>query len=494
MACSSKQHLSYIPKQGGLMEIFFSILLVILIWVLMTFYLLITLYVVINVLKFVKALFTTMPGKGYKKRFREKLPLNILTFLPKKRFIQIIVVMALINIGLYAMSRYSWIDNEDALHIKAKHYMVAGDVLSRQMEVAHIIFHPDSYKMRPLVWLLHGIYSLGEQHLPNNDAEKAMWYYRFFIYPYAQKDILPYSNLAVKEYFRPWMPHFIGRVFYEFPLLGEIFFYNQNIRINHEYLVDQTYREPQIRFLTKSFEILEELSTKPIHDPNMYRAYLQAYPGFAFFYSLKQGYYYNGFQNRQALYKKPWFVEQDRKQLAWYLDFEKYFSDEKVQKLYGKQLAKNKVLLYCAILNITEDLIEITHIDGTFSCDGEPIKTYVRVRNLLVGEDANKAPLWRSSKYKELKQLNASQGKKGGVLFELSNQEIDTLYVSYISGYGGMYKHIGKNVCGYTVYGNVYESPDHMTYWERGADKSDADEYQRFLEKINKTTQTGEKQ
>jgi hypothetical protein len=476
------------------MEILISLLLIVLIWVLMTFYLIITLYVVINVLKFVKALFTTMPGKGYKKRFREKLPLNIKTFLPKKRFIQIIVAMALINIGLYGMSRYSWIDNDEALHVKAKHYLVAGDVLSRQMEVANIIFHPDSYKMRPLVWLLHGIYNLGAQYLPDDDAEKAMWYYRFFIYPYAQKDILPYSNLAVKEYFRPWMPHFVGRVFYEFPLLGEIFFYNEHIRHNHDYLVDETYREPHIRFLKKSFELLETLSTKPIEDKNMYRAYLQAYPGFAHFYTLKQGYYHNGENMRSAFFQESWYIEQDKKELEWYLKFEKLFDNPKIQKIYGKQLAKSKVLLYCAILNITEDLIEITHIDGTFICKGEPMKTYVRVRNLLVGEDGNKAPLLRSSKYKELKQLNASQGKKGGVLFELSNQEIDTLYFSYISGYGGMYKHIGKNVCGYTVYGNVYESPDHMTYWEKGADKSDADEYHRFLEKINKTTKTGEKQ
>ena len=466
------------------MELIFSVLLVVLIWVLMTFYLIITLYVVINVLKFVKALFTTMPGKGYKKRFREKLPLNIFTFLPKKRFIQIIVAMALINIGLYGMSRYSWIDNKDALHIKAKHYMVAGDVLSRQLEVAHIIFHPDSYKIRPLVWLQHGIYNLGEKHLPNNDAEKAMWYYRFFIYPYAQKDILPYSNLAVKEYFRPYMPHFIGRVFYEFPLLGEIFFYNANVRINHEYLVDETYREPHIRFLKKSFEILETLSTKPLEDKNMHRAYLQAYPGFAFYYSLKQGYYYNGFQNRSAFFKELWYIEQDKKELEWYLKFEKLFDNPNIQKLYGKQLAKSKVLLYCSILNMTEDLIRITHIDHSFSCDGEPIKTYVRLRNLLVGEDAGKEKLIWLSKYKELKQINTSQGEKGGVLFELSNREIDAIYFPYISN-TEMYRYIGVNICRNTVYGGEKD-------WKTSR-KSAKSEYEYFLENMNKKNKTGEK-
>ena len=466
------------------MEMIISLLLIVLIWVLMSFYLIVTLYVVMNVVKCVKALLTTMPGRGYKQRFASKLSLNIRTFLPKKRFIQLIIVMALINIGLYVMSRNSWIDNEEALHIKAKHYLVAGDVLSRQMEVVHIVFHPDSYKIRPLVWLLQGIYALGEQHLPSDDGEKAMWYYRFFIYPYASKDILPYSNLVVKEHFRPYFPHFLGRIFVEFPPLGPMFFYDNGIQ--DDKLVDKDYRKPQIRFLTKSFEILEDLSTKPIHDPNMYRAYLQAYPGFAFFYSLKQGYYYNGFQSRQGLYKEPWFVEQDRKQLAWYLDFEKKIDDKKVQKLYGKRLAKNKVLLYCALLNMTEDFIKITHINHTFSCEGVPMKTYVRVRNLLVGEDAGKEKLLYSSKYKELKQLNASQKEKGGVLFELSNQEIDTLYFSYISGYGGMYKHIGVKVCGDTVHGG-------WTIWKYD-EKFAANRYQEFLEEINKTTKTGEKQ
>ena len=218
----------------------------------------------------------------------------------------------------------------------------------------------------------------------------------------------------------------------------------------------------------------------------MHRAYLQAYSGFAFYYSLKQGYYYNGFQNRQSLYKEPWFVEQDRKQLAWYLDFEKKFADEKVQKIYGKKVAKNKVLLYCAVLSMTEDLIEITHIDGTFSCEGEPMKTYVRVRNLLVGEDAGKEKLMWLSKYKELKQINASQGEKGGVLFELSIKEIDTLYFSYIGGYGDFYKYIGVKVCGHSVYGGEKD-------WKTD-ERFVANRYQEFLEKINKTTKTREKQ
>lgn len=472
------------------MEMMISLLLIVLIWVLMSVYLIVTLYIVINVVKCVKALFTTMPGRGYKGRFASKLSLNIRTFLPKRRLIQLIIAMALINIGLYAMSRNSWIDNDEALHVKAKHYLVAGDVLSRQLEVVYTIIHPDSYKIRPLVWLLQGIYALGEQHLPSDDGEKAMWYYRFFIYPYASKDILPYSNFQSKN---KWiiLPSFLGRILYEFPLLGRLAFFHTNP--SSEYHLNKDFREPHIRSLTKSFEILEELSTKPIQDPNMYRAYLQAYPGFAFFYSLKQGYYYNGFQSRQKLYNEAWFVEQDRKQLAWYLEFEKHFGDEKVQKLYGKRFAKNKVLLYCALLSMTEDFIEITHIDHTFSCEGEPMQTYVRVRNLLVGEDANKVPLLRSSKYKELKQLNASQKEKGGVLFELSNQEIDTLYFSYISGYGGMYKHIGTKVCNYSIYGNSHDGADNITYVEKNAEKFAANRYQEFLEKINKTTQTGEK-
>jgi len=450
----------------------------------MSVYLFITLYVVINVVKFVKALFTTMPGKGYKKRFKEKLSLNILTFLEKKRFIQIIVVMALINIGLYGMSRHSWIDNKDALHIKAKHYMVAGDVLSRQLEVVHVIFHPDSYKIRPLVWLLHGIYNLGEQYLPDNDAEKAMWYYRFFIYPYAKKNILPYSNLAVREILRPYVPHFLGRIFYELPLLGEMTFHNANVPHHYDEFLVKDYREPHIRFLKKSFEILERLSTTPIEDKNMYRAYLQAYPGFAHYYTLKQGYYSKGRKNREKFFQEPWYIEQNQKELEWYLAFEKLFDDPKIQKIYGKKLAKGKVLLYCAILNMTEDLIQITHIDGTFSCYGKPMKTYVRVRNLLVGEDAGKEKLFWASKFKELKQINASQGEKGGVLFELSNREIETLYFSYISN-AGMYKHIGVKVCGYAVHGS-------WNYWKID-EKTAKSKYEYFLDNINKKTKTGEK-
>ena len=465
------------------MEIFISIVFLIIIWILMTLYLIVILYIVINIVKFVKALLTTMPGKEYKKRFGDKMLLNIKTFLPKKKFYQIVIAMALINVALYWMSRHTWIDNKEALHKKAKEYLVVGDVLSRQMEVLHTFIHPDSYKLRPLVWLLHGIYDLGEKHLPQNDGEKDMWYYRFFIYPYAKKDILPYSNLAVKEYFRPWMPHFVGRVFYEFPLLGRIFFYNTTVRYNHDYLLDKDFREPQIRFLKKTFKILKAISTKPIKDPNMYRAYLQAYPGFAFYYSLNQGYYYNGSQTRGIFFTEPWYIKQDKEEFEWYLRFEKNFDNTSIQKLYGKKLAKNRVLLYCAILNIAEDLIGISYVDGTFSCKAKPIKTYTRVRNLLFGKLPNQNSLIDSSRYKELKRANDELGDEGGVLYKLSKREIYVLYTSYVD-YGLAYKYIATEICGYKVYGKLLCSSGY------NADKFIKEElkrgYESFLDRIKR--------
>jgi len=435
------------------MELFISILFLILVWVLMTLYVIVILYVVINVVKFVKALFTTMPSKGYKKRFKEKLSLNIKTFLSKKRFIQIIAGMLIINIGLYWMSRYSWIDNKDAKYIKAKEYLVVGDVLSRQLEVLNTFIYPDSYKVRPLVWLLHGIYNLGVKYLPENDAEKAMWYYRFFIYPYAKKDILPHSNFVVKEFFRGYIPRFTGGFFKELPLLGELFFYDQDVRYDND--IPKDYREPQIKFLKKSFSVLKTISTKPIADKNMHRAYLLAYPGFAMYYSLNQSFYFNGRHSRRKLYKTPWYESQDKEEFEWFLAFEKNFDDPSIQKLYGKKLAKNKVLLYCAIINITEDLIEISYVNDTFSCDSKALKTYVRVRNLLIGKLPNQDRLLWASKFKELKELNDKLGEEGGVLYKLSNREIETIYNSYIDNYGPAYKYIASKICDYKVYGKV---------------------------------------
>ena len=446
----------------------------------MTLYVVIILYVVINVVKFIKALFTTMPGGEYKKRFAQKLSLNIKTFLSKKRFIQLVVAMALLNVGLYWMSRHSWIDNKDAKHIEAKEYLVVGDVLSRQLEVLNTFIYPDSYKVRPLVWLLHGIYNLGAKHLPKNDAEKAMWYYRFFIYPYAKIDKLPYSNFVVKEPFRGYIPRFTGRFFKELPLLGKLFFYDQDVRFDKD--IPKDYRDPHIRFLKKSFEILKTLSTKPIADRNMHRAYLLAYPGFAMYYSLNQSFYYNGRHSRRKLYKTSWYEPQDKKEFKWFLAFEKNFDNPAIQELYGKKLSKNKVLLYCAIINIAEDLIGISYVDDTFSCDAKPITTYVRVRNALLGNLPNQDRLLWSSKYQELKKLNEKLGEDGGVLYKLSNREIDTIYHAYIDNFGPWgYKYIASKICGYKVYGKTL-----MNSINNIEDRTIKDDYKNFLQIVEK--------
>jgi hypothetical protein len=444
----------------------------------MTLYVIVILYVVINVVKFVKALFTTMPSKGYKKRFKEKLSLNIKTFLSKKRFIQIIAGMLIINIGLYWMSRYSWIDNKDAKYIKAKEYLVVGDVLSRQLEVLNTFIYPDSYKVRPLVWLLHGIYNLGVKYLPENDAEKAMWYYRFFIYPYAKKDILPHSNFVVKEFFRGYIPRFTGGFFKELPLLGELFFYDQDVRYDND--IPKDYREPQIKFLKKSFSVLKTISTKPIADKNMHRAYLLAYPGFAMYYSLNQSFYFNGRHSRRKLYKTPWYESQDKEEFEWFLAFEKNFDDPSIQKLYGKKLAKNKVLLYCAIINIAEDLIEMSYVNDTFSCDSKALKTYVRMRNLLIGKIKNIDRLrWH---IQELKKVNKKLGKDGGILFKLSSREIDTIYNGYIEQFEPeAYKYIGVKICGYKVYGKVGSVEGYDT-----EERDMLSAYKDFLRDMNK--------
>ena len=439
------------------MDVLISLSLVVVVFISMSLFAVICLYVIINAFKFFKALFTTMPRSGYKKRFKEKLSLNIITFLPKKSFIQLFIAMAVINSGLYLMSRHSWIDNDDAKNIKAKHYMVAGDVLSRQLGFVTFFIHPDSYKLKPLFWLQKGIYLLGEKHLSNNDGEKAMWYYRFFIYPYSQKSILPYSNLWMNPYWS-YIPRSVARGLLELPLLGKMV--TRGIPPNTKAYKD--YRKPQQEFLSKTFEILKTISTQPIADANMHRAYLQAYPGFAFYYSIKQGYRYNGHQGSRTinLYKEPWYIPHNKEQLSWYLKFEKKFEEESIKKLYGKKLDKNRVLLYGALLNILEDFIKTDMKTFVFTCKGEHIQDYVRVRNLLVGEDANKADLMYSQNFKQLKRVNESQKEKGGVLYRLSRGEINSIYDGFIQMPASfLYKYIARDICGYKVYGkSVWKS------------------------------------
>ncbi|MDD2368401.1 MAG: hypothetical protein PHQ90_03800 [Sulfuricurvum sp.] len=439
------------------MQLIASILLLVVITIALGLWYFGAIIVIVAFIKTLKALFTTLPGKLYKKRIKEKIAFNPLHLFSRQKWIRIIILFSVLNVALYVYAR-DWLMHENAQHTKAKEYFSTGEVLSSHLGFLTFILHPDSLTLKPLFALQHGIYNLGIVHLPKEDAEDALWYHRWFIYPYAKQDALPKVNRYLWILF-PKNDHssLIVRFLMEDLSIKDI--------------APENYRVPQQRFLEKTFSVIEKLSTHPIRDPNMQREFMEGFPGLAFYYSLNQIYRYNGPApaGRDNLRYEPWYTPHNEAQLRWYLSFERQMNAPQIQELYGKQLAKNQSLLYGAILNVTEDLI-LTNIDRMrFKCDSDYMQTYVRVRNLVAGED----------------------GKENGIFYKLPKEEFNEMYYAYFEMIRpSFYKYISRDRCGYDVYGKAVLFTSRS---EKMEIDSAIESEKSYLNKLNQQLQTGDK-
>lgn len=423
--------------------------------------------VMVAFLRTLRALFTTLPGKLYRTRLKEKIAFNPFKLFSKQKWIRIIILFSILNIGLYAYAR-DWLMDANAKHIKAKEYFSVGEVLSSHLGFLTSVLHPDSLTLKPLFALQHGIFNLGVAHLPKEDAEDALWYHRWFIYPYAKQDALPKPNY----YMRLIQPQHDPDVTLLYRFVSS-YIHSSDLMTNAE-AVPNNYRIPQQRFLEKTFAVIDKLSNYPISDPNMHREFLEGFPGLVFYYSLNQIYRYNGYgpAGRNNLRYEPWYTPHNEAQLRWYLSFETQMNAPQTQKLYGKQLAKNQSLLYGAMLNVTEDLI-LTNIDRMrFKCDSDYMQTYVRVRNLVAGED----------------------GKENGIFYQLPEAEFDSLYDSFLAmSRSDLYKYIARDRCEYRVFG------DHGKFATTNETEKMQFDFalgtnQIYIKKLNQQLQTGDKQ
>ncbi len=447
------------------MQLIASILLLMIITIVLGLWYFGAITLIVAFLKTLKAIFTTLPGKLYKKRLKEKIAFNPLTLFSRQKWIRIIVLFAVLNIALYAYAR-DWLINENTQHTKAKEYFSAGEVLSSHLGFLTSLLHPDSLSLKPLFALQHGIYNLGTSYLPKEDAEDALWYHRWFIYPYAKQDALPKPNY----YMRLIEPQYDSDVTLLYRLVSS-YIRSGDLMTNAE-STPENYRVPQQRFLEKTFSVIKKLSTHPISDPNMHREFLEGFPGLAFYYSLNQIYRYNGPApaGRDHLRYEPWYTPHNEAQLHWYVAFETQMNTPQTQQLYGKQLAKNQSLLYGAILNVTEDLI-LTNIDRMyFKCDGDYMQTYVRVRNLVAGED----------------------GKENGIFYKLPKEEFNEMYYTYFEMIRpNFYKYIARDTCNYDVYGKAVLFTSRS---EKMEIDSAIETEKSYLNKLNQQLQTGDKQ
>lgn len=377
-------------KNDMALAIFF--LLIILVVVTAHFFVLF--YLVKVLLHTLGTILFTRKGKGYIQRVKSGTTFKFNELIYPKAVMSIIISFIIIAGALYTDNRSKWITDDTKYH-DAKEYFVAGEVLDVYRQTLSKVFHPGNFMLKPLTQLQHVIYDQGAKHLPKEDAEDALWYLRWFIYPYAKAYVLPKPNYYLRIFFPkddkvPFLQRLLTR-----DLIGNV------------ESAPEGYREPQQRFLEKTYEVIQKLSTHSIKDQKLYREYLKGFPGLAYFYALKHVYRYNGDEGYaiDELDKEEWYFPHLKAQLQWYQDFMKKRDAFKVYST-DKETDRNKALLNTAIIRITDNLILLNIEHGTFSCNSNYLQAYIASRNAVAGED----------------------GKRNGLYYKLSENEFYVLH------------------------------------------------------------------
>lgn len=371
-------------------------------------YFIVILYIGISFIHFIKVFFTTKWGcfgclpdiekaeEGYFKRFKAKLHLSFSDVLPRKKLIIFFALTVTLSTVLYIDERDAW-RNDKALHTDAKEYFASGQVLSSYRRVLGEFIKPDNPILFPLNALQSQIYKSGTAYLPKEDAEDALWYQMWFLYPYTQRDYIPFSETK-----------------------------------------DADGKYPQHKWLDTLWPYLEKLATHTIADPNMQIEYLKNYPGLAFYYSLNQSAYYILPKNQLIdsehnplffILQTPQYYDRNRLMQLSMQRYHEMYENHDMHNRFGKKHPKIEVLSIAARLTYDEFLVRYAILHGQFRCDLPYLLDWAKYQNIFTGEH------------------------RDGVVYLLKKRELKHMHHAFIDGPDNyFYKYIAQEICGHRVY------------------------------------------
>ena len=117
-------------------------------------------------------------------------PKSIFIVGTKRTIMLFFIGLLMINSAYWLKERYQWV-NEKHAYLDAKEYYAVGNVLLFYRATLSSILSPENNLLRPMEWLQRAIVAKGTALIPKDDAEPAMWNYRFFWYLYARNTHLP---------------------------------------------------------------------------------------------------------------------------------------------------------------------------------------------------------------------------------------------------------------------------------------------------------------
>lgn len=285
----------------------------------------------------------------------------------KKRTLKIfLVVFVLINLSFYQAERRKHVND---VYPEAREYFVLNNVVYAYRVMLNSVFDADSAIMKPLNKLQSYLYNKGIKYIPEDDAERALWNYKFNLYFYVRKNHMP------KEKYYP-----------------------------SPYVADKK----QTDLLDNVYQTMIELDAKKFKDPNLSRENYKLVPILAEYF-VYFTYLYAGHSSKLApeLSKKA-LVKQDvidkNKRIVEILSrYHKNINEDKSLKR-ELETANDSILrsLYIALIAISQKIIYADILKNNLSCDNQYINTYLNAMNFAYSGDK---PFFASEKYKNIQYI-----------------------------------------------------------------------------------------
>ena len=283
----------------------------------------------------------------------------------KKRTLKIIlVVFVMINLSFYQAERRKHIND---VYPEAREYFVLNDMVFFYKVMLNSVFDAYSIAMKPLNKLQSYLYNKGIKYIPEEDAERALWNYKFNLYFYVRKNYMP------KEKYYP-----------------------------SPYVADKK----QTDLLDNVYQTMIELDAKKFKDPNLSRENYKLVPILADYFT-SHDFLYEGHSkvlaaelSKKALVKQE-VIDKNKRIVEILSRYHKNINEDKSLK---KELegTNSSILrsLYITLALASQGIIYADILKNNLSCDNQYINTYLNAMNFAYSGDK---PFFASEKYKNIK-------------------------------------------------------------------------------------------
>ena len=289
----------------------------------------------------------------------------------KKKYILLLLLAIFIggNISFYFQERAKWIYNGQP-YPKAKEYYVLGNMVFFYRKMLNIFVEVDNPIMSPLNTLQESIHNKGIKYLPENDAEIAVWRYKFFLYFYTRKNYLPDKHLSNSK---------------------EI-------------------SKKRVKVLDDMYWAIETLATKKIADEEINRMKYKVFPLIVSYYALSHAYYFGSepsYSLMKALMQSEIHMQRVEKIIDWLVIFkDEWSNDLTLYKEIEKKHPEAVTSHYLALISFIETVLDKEINNKTITCSNPYIGLYARSRKEVYGDGKSSA-------------LFRLKGNQGGVLYQM---------------------------------------------------------------------------